>query len=70
MNGKTFNLLAKNEYNLPAIPDKISIAKRYAFENLKIIPQHWPRERLNLILGSHDADTQIFAKQIHASSSV
>jgi len=54
---------AKNEYNLPTIPDKVTIARRYAFENLKIIPQHWPRERLNLILGSHDADTQIFANQ-------
>ncbi len=54
---------AKNEYNLPTTPDEVVIARRYAFENLKIIPQHWPRHRLNLILGSHDANTQIFANQ-------
>ena len=54
---------AKIEYNLPTTPDEVIIARRYAFENLKIIPQHWPRHRLNLILGSHDANTQIFANQ-------
>ena len=60
---KNVQLAAKNEYNLPSIPDKVSIAKRYAFENLKIIPQNWPRNRLNLILGSHDSNTQIFANK-------
>jgi alkanesulfonate monooxygenase SsuD/methylene tetrahydromethanopterin reductase-like flavin-dependent oxidoreductase (luciferase family) len=56
-------LAAKNEYDLPALPNEVHIARRYAFENLKIIPKNWPRDKLNLVLGSHDADTQIFANQ-------
>ena len=54
---------AKEEYGLPSLPEDVQIARRYAFENLKTIPQNWPRERLNLILGSHDSATQIFANQ-------
>ena len=54
---------AKDERNLPTLPDSIPIARRYAFEKLKTIPAEWPRERLNLVLGSHDSATQIFANQ-------
>ena len=54
---------AKDERNLPTLPDSIPIARRYAFETLKTIPADWPRERLNLVLGSHDSATQIFANQ-------
>lgn len=54
---------AKHERNLPTLPDSIPIARRYAFETLKTIPADWPRNRLNLVLGSHDAATQIFANQ-------
>ena len=43
------------ERNLPTLPDSIPIARRYAFEKLKTIPAEWPRERLNLVLGSHDS---------------
>ena len=54
---------AKEEYNLPTLPSEVQIARRYAFERLKIIPKNWPRDKLNLVLGSHDQDTQIFANQ-------
>ena len=54
---------AKDERNLPTLPDSIPIARRYAFETLKTIPANWPRERLNLVLGSHDPAIQIFANQ-------
>ena len=54
---------AKDEYNLPTLPSEVQIARRYAFERLKIIPKNWPRDKLNLVLGSHDQDTQIFANQ-------
>ena len=56
-------LAAKDELNLSAIPDGVIIPNRYGFEKLKTIPQNWPRERLNLILGSHDAETQIYANK-------
>jgi len=56
-------LAAKDELNLSAIPDRVIIPNRYGFEKLKTIPQNWPRERLNLILGSHDAETQIYANK-------
>ena len=55
--------IAKEEYDLPTLPDSIPIARRYAFETLKTIPSDWPRDRLNLILGSHDPVTQTFANQ-------
>ncbi len=55
--------IAKEEYDLPTLPDSIPIARRYAFETLKTIPSDWPRDRLNLVLGSHDPVTQTFANQ-------
>ena len=39
-------------------PDEIHIPNRYAFEDVKNIPQSWNRELLDLILGSHDASLQ------------
>ena len=35
-------------------PQSIEFAPRWDFEQIKIVPQHWRRELLNLILGSHD----------------
>ena len=34
------------------------------FEDLKIIPQHWRRDLLNLIIGSHDPRAQRFVNEI------
>ena len=36
------------------LPDSIEIQNRYNFEEIKIIPQDWNRDLLNLVLGSHD----------------
>ncbi len=42
---------------LPA-PDVISIPKRWEFENLKIVPQEFRRDLIQLIMGSHDPALQ------------
>ena len=55
--------ISKEEHGLPTLPDSIPIARRYAFETLKTIPSDWPRDRLNLILGSHDPTIQTFANR-------
>ena len=44
--------------SLTNAPDEIHIPNRYVFEDVKIIPQSWNRELLDLILGSHDASLQ------------
>jgi alkanesulfonate monooxygenase SsuD/methylene tetrahydromethanopterin reductase-like flavin-dependent oxidoreductase (luciferase family) len=49
---------------LSAAPDSIPVAKRYVFEDLKIIPQEWRRELLGLVLGSHDPRAQKFVNGI------
>ena len=41
----------------PAL-DAIPIERRFAFENVKIIPQELRRELLNLVIGSHEAQLQ------------
>lgn len=38
--------------------DDIPFAKRWTFESLKLIPQDWRRELLDLIVGSHDPKLQ------------
>ena len=45
-------------------PTEIPISKRYVFEDLKIIPQNWRRDLLNLVLGSHDVRAQKHVNQI------
>jgi hypothetical protein len=45
-------------YGLEELPDSVEIPKRYEFEDIKIIPQDWPRELLSLIVGSHDPVAQ------------
>ena len=45
---------ALTHYGLDDLPDSIEIRNRYDFEEIKIIPQNWNRDLLNLILGSHD----------------
>ena len=45
---------------LDELPDKITIHKRYNFEELKIVPQNFPRHRLELVAGTHDPRAQEF----------
>jgi len=44
--------------------DSIKIPNRYNFESIKIIPQNWPREQLELVAGTHDAKAQEFVNTI------
>ena len=44
--------------------DQIPLAPRWAFPNLKIVPQEPRLDLLRLSIGSHDAATQIFANTI------
>lgn len=46
-----------------ALKAEIPIDKRYVFEELKIIPQNFPRNRLELIAGTHDPNAQVFLNQ-------
>ncbi len=50
--------------NLESAPDKIQIQKRYVFEDLKIIPQHFRRELLVMVAGTHDPKAQVFLNTI------
>lgn len=45
-------------------PSRVSIPKRYTFEELKIIPQDWPLTQLELVAGTHDPKAQIFVNSI------
>lgn len=38
--------------------DRYPLAKRYVFEPVKIVPQDWRRELVQLVIGSHDPDLQ------------
>ncbi len=44
---------------LDSAPDSIKFDRRYEFEEIKTIPQHWRRELLNLVIGSHDSTLQV-----------
>jgi alkanesulfonate monooxygenase SsuD/methylene tetrahydromethanopterin reductase-like flavin-dependent oxidoreductase (luciferase family) len=39
-------------------PERVPFAKRWAFEQIKIVPQEWRRELLQLVVGSHDPSLQ------------
>ncbi|MHC4824019.1 MAG: LLM class flavin-dependent oxidoreductase [Planctomycetota bacterium] len=41
-----------------AAPDVVPFKKRWPFESLKVVPQEWRRELLDLIVGSHDPKLQ------------
>ena len=45
-------------------PESIHIPNRWEFDDVKIIPQAWRRELLQLIIGSHDPKVQVFCNQI------
>jgi alkanesulfonate monooxygenase SsuD/methylene tetrahydromethanopterin reductase-like flavin-dependent oxidoreductase (luciferase family) len=50
--------------NLESAPNEIEIPKRYVFEDLKIIPQHFRRELLVMVAGTHDPKAQVFLNTI------
>ncbi len=43
--------------------DSIPLPRRFTFDRLKIVPQEWRRELLQLVIGSHDPATQELANQ-------
>jgi len=49
---------------LETIPQEVEIPKRYVFEDIKIIPQNFRRELLQLIAGTHDPKAQQFVNTI------
>ena len=49
---------------LGAAPDAIPVASRWVFEPLKIVPQEFRRDLLQLVIGSHEPPTQQFANSI------
>ena len=50
---------AVEEHALGKPPEQVEIPNRYWFEDIKCIPQHWDRNLLNLVLGSHEPALQI-----------
>jgi hypothetical protein len=44
--------------------DQVVIPRRYEFEKLAIIPKHWRRELVQLVVGTHDPFTQEELNQI------
>ena len=42
---------------------EIKIPRRYVFEDIKSVPQEWDRSKLNLVLGSHQAELQVYVNQ-------
>ncbi|MDG1546339.1 MAG: hypothetical protein P8Q55_03005 [Candidatus Poseidoniaceae archaeon] len=49
---------------LETIPQEVEIPKRYVFEDIKIIPQNFRRQLLQLIAGTHDPKAQQFVNTI------
>jgi hypothetical protein len=45
---------------LDALPDEVPIPKRYVFEDLKIVPNTFRRDLLELVAGTHDPRAQTF----------
>ena len=42
---------------------EIKIPRRYVFEDIKSVPQEWNRDKLNLVLGSHQPELQVYVNQ-------
>ena len=42
---------------------QIEIPRRYVFEDIKSVPQEWNRDKLNLVLGSHQPELQVHVNQ-------
>jgi len=50
---------------LSARPTVIPVAKRWTFENVKVVPQEWRRELLQLVIGSHDPALQDYVNTLY-----
>lgn len=48
----------------PRAAERIPVRKQWIFEKLKIVPQDFRRDLLQLVIGSHDADVQELANTI------
>ncbi len=57
-------LVAADRTSEPTENVRIGIARRWNFEDLKIIPQEWRRELLQLVIGSHDPVLQERVNQV------
>ena len=44
--------------------DAVPVQRRWVFEDLKIVPQDWRRDVLDLLIGSHDPGTQEAVNQV------
>lgn len=43
--------------------DAVSFERRWVFERIKLVPEQWRRDLLQLIIGSHDPEVQILANE-------
>ncbi len=43
--------------------EHIEISRRYEFEEISTVPKDWPRDRLELVAGTHDPRAQEFVNQ-------
>lgn len=43
--------------------EQIEISRRYEFEEISTVPKDWPRDRLELVAGTHDPRAQEFVNQ-------
>lgn len=48
---------------LAAPPDAVPVVKRFVFEHVKLVPQEFRRDLLNLVMGSHDPALQDYANR-------
>ena len=49
---------------LEALPERVSVGRRWEFERLKTIPQEWRRDLLQLVIGSHEPAVQEFVNTV------
>lgn len=45
-------------------PEEIPVPNRWTFEDLKVVPQEWRRELLQLVIGSHDPALQDYVNTL------
>lgn len=48
---------------LAATPDEIAVQKRWVFEHVKLVPQEFRRDLLQLVIGSHDPAIQEYVNR-------
>ena len=48
---------------LAAAPDEIAVQKRWVFEHVKLVPQEFRRDLLQLVIGSHDPAIQEYVNR-------